>query len=101
MKRAAWGWFLLSLACVLPAAVAGCRRGGEDEGGGGPFPALSPPKSGEPDENGLVTKIRPRVARVGDQDPLLVVLHFDGKAGPLPMSDPTSVSWPRTFDALT
>jgi hypothetical protein len=94
--------FWLLLGCVLLAA--GCRDGGVVELGGpetnGKFPKLSPPVSGQPDENGLVTQIRPQVARVGD-DPLQVVLHWAAKDGPLTEKSPLTVDWPLTYDTLT
>jgi hypothetical protein len=95
-------WLLLG--CLL--LLTGCRDGGgviELNGGAensGKFPKLSPPVSGKADENGLVTQIRPQVARVGD-DPLQIVLHWAGKNGPLTHKTPVSVSWPLTYDTLT
>src|SRR5262245_37574165 len=84
---------VLLLGCIV--CLAGC--GG---GGGGPFPALSPPASSEPDANGLVTQLRPQVARLGD-DPLRVVLHWGTKDGPLTRRTPTPASWFDTCNTLT
>src|SRR5262249_58455796 len=83
-------WLLLG--CVL--VLAGCN------GGNGTFPALSPPVASKPDDNGIVTLIRPRVARVGD-DPIQVVLHWEDREGPIGRQTSFHVDWFDTCNSLT
>jgi hypothetical protein len=93
----------LLLGCVF--LLIGCREGGGiiEVGAGvensGKFPKLSPPVSSKADDSGLVTQIRPQVARLGD-DPIQLVLHWAGKDGPLTEKSPLTVDWPLTFDTL-
>jgi hypothetical protein len=97
MSTKAWRvvcWLLFGGALAL----AGC--GGSTSSG--PFPPLSPPVSSKPDASGLVTQIRPQVARLSDSDPLRVVLHWERDNAPLNRrTDPTPVNWIDTCNALT
>jgi hypothetical protein len=113
MSRRNVRWLLLGCCVVM---LAGCtRRAGEEgppqrEGEEGPpppsiapndrFPALPPHASSDPDANGLLTQIRPQVARVGD-DPLRIVLHWETKKGPLTFSNDLSSSWHDLCNGLT
>jgi hypothetical protein len=101
-RSAAHAW-PLGIALILVAAGCGGIGGdGEGNGGsGGPFPQLSPPVSSKPDTNGLVTQIRPQVAKISDSDPLQVVLHWEGTAGPVTHTQSFPVSWFDTCDTLT
>jgi hypothetical protein len=89
VRQNAGRWLLLG--CVL--ALAGC-------GGGGTFPALAPPVASKPDDNGIVTLIRPQVARVGD-DPIQVVLHWEDREGPIGRQTGLHVDWFDVCNALT
>jgi hypothetical protein len=94
MNKTTWGGFLLLGVALI---LAGCSGGKS-----GPLPAVSPPVSSKPDANGLVTQIRPQVARISDSDPLQIVLHWEGTSGPLTRATTTAtVSWVETCNTLT
>jgi hypothetical protein len=94
-------WLLLG--CVV--LLAGCGRRQVtappvEPASNDRFPTLSPPESSGPGAGGLLTQIRPQVARVGD-DPLRIVLHWETKQGPLTHKDDVSSSWHDLCDGLT
>jgi len=88
-----WAAFFSSPAVAVAGWVGVAKRPGSSRSCRRPSPVSAT-------KNGLVTQIRPQVARVGD-DPLQIVLHWQGKQGPLTHKTPISVSWPLTYDTLT